>query len=129
MATARTLHTATLLDSGSVLIVGGFDGTQSVSTAELFDPVNGQFIIAGASSSGRYDHSATLLDNGTVLIAGGLSDAAGAAVATAALYVPATNRFTTTDALVVARGSHTATLLDDALVEPEDMLEQNVVLA
>jgi hypothetical protein len=36
MATARGEHTATLLDNGKVLVAGGFDGNNILSSAELF---------------------------------------------------------------------------------------------
>ena len=38
MDSARTDHTATLLTNGKVLITGGFDGTTTVTSAELFIP-------------------------------------------------------------------------------------------
>ena len=68
MAEARSLHTATLLPSGKVLVVGG--GNEN-STAEVYDPVTGLFSVTGGMETGRSGHTATLLSNGTVLIAGG----------------------------------------------------------
>ncbi len=116
MATPRTLHTATMLVDGRVLVAGGFDGASGSSTAEFYDPAGGVFIFAADLTLGRYDHSATLLDNGSVLLAGGLSDPVAAPIATAQLFLPASGGFTTTGALVIARHSHTATLLDDGTV-------------
>lgn len=60
MATARKYHTATLLSDGRVLIVGGYDGTDYLASAELYRPwvfgwtpeaSNGQ---GQAPASGRY---------------------------------------------------------------------------
>jgi hypothetical protein len=68
MAEARTLHTATLLPSGIVLVAGGGDEN---STAEVYDPVAGAFSINGGMEIGRSGHTATLLPNGSVLVAGG----------------------------------------------------------
>jgi hypothetical protein len=72
MAAARNLHTATLLPSGHVLIVGG--GNDS-STAEIYDPTTGSFKIAGGMEVGRSGHSATSLSTdivgGVVLVVGG----------------------------------------------------------
>jgi hypothetical protein len=68
MAEARSLHTATLLPSGNVLVAGG--GVEN-STAELYDPATGSFSITGGMEIGRSGHTATLLQNGSVLVAGG----------------------------------------------------------
>jgi hypothetical protein len=68
MAEARSLHTATLLPSGEVLVAGGGDDN---STAEVYDPATGAFSITGGMEIGRSGHSATLLPNGSVLVAGG----------------------------------------------------------
>jgi Galactose oxidase, central domain/Bacterial Ig-like domain (group 2)/Kelch motif len=68
MAEARTLHTATLLPSGKVLVAGGGDDN---STAEVYDPAAGSFSITGGMEIGRSGHTATLLPNGSVLVAGG----------------------------------------------------------
>jgi hypothetical protein len=68
MAEARSLHTATLLPSGEVLVAGGGDDN---STAELYDPATGAFSITGGMEIGRSGHTATLLPNGSVLVAGG----------------------------------------------------------
>ena len=94
--TARDTHTATLLNNGQVLIVGGFDSNSNVlSSAELYDPVAGTFTLTGSLNFGRAVHTATLLNNGLVLIAGGY-DNNGNAVASAELYNSATGTFTVT---------------------------------
>jgi hypothetical protein len=105
---ARTSPTATLLDTGKVLIVGG-SASAIDATAELYDPASGSFSFTGNSTAVRSGHTATLLLNGWVLIAG------GSGTATAELYDPSPGTFTPTAGdMTEARSGHTATLLGSA---------------
>jgi len=112
MSTARTVHTATLLPSGKVLIVGGdscfFNGYYyefcPLSSAEIYDVGAGTFATTGKMSVPRVFHTATLLNNGKVLVTGGHD-------ASAELYDPASGTFAVTGSMSVGRDSHTATLL------------------
>ena len=62
MHEARTNHTATLLSSNLVLIVGGWSNTaEAVAAAELFDPTTEMFSMTGSMSTARSSHTATLL--------------------------------------------------------------------
>jgi hypothetical protein len=102
MSTARDSHTATLLANGKVLVAGGYNGSSSVSTAELYDPVANTWSGAGSLSVARQLHTATLLANGKVLVAGGHSSS-GLSLSSAELYDPATNTWSVAGALSTAR--------------------------
>jgi len=105
---ARTSPTATLLNTGKVLVVGG-NTTPGDLTAELYNPVTGTFSDTGSTTTLRTGHTATLLLDGEVLIAG------GAAAATAELYDPTHGTFTaTTGNMTEPYSGHTATLLGAA---------------
>jgi large repetitive protein len=118
MPAARFLHTATLLQDGTVLIVGGVN----MSSALIYNPTTGAFKPASGSLTGaRFNHTATLLPNGMVLIAGGDSDNSSGfdsgPVSTAELYNPATGQFsTTTELMTTVRDGATATLLNNGKV-------------
>ena len=72
MHAARSRHTATLLESGAVLVAGGVDETSSVlRSAELFDLETLRWVPVGLMSHGRLAHTAVLLEDGAVLAAGG----------------------------------------------------------
>ncbi len=75
MTRARSWHTATLLNSGKVLIAGGFQ-TEGATSAELYDPATGTFTATGSMLTADYSlfRTAALLSNGKVLIPHGKSD-------------------------------------------------------
>ena len=120
--TARSEHTATLLNNGLVLIAGGYGplsaaGYGPLGSAELYNPASGTFTATGTLNAPRYQHTATLLDNGMVLIAGGQGGASGYVIlGSAELYNPATGIFTSTGSLTTPRYQHTATLLPSGMV-------------
>ena len=113
--TGRGGHTATLLNDGLVLVVGGSDsGGNDLASAELYNPATGMFAATGNLNALRLWHSATALPNGMVLVVGGYHVDGGnaAPVNTAELYDPVAGTFTNTGSLVApARFLSTATLL------------------
>jgi len=48
LATARSYHTATLLNDGRVLVAGGYGAAAPLTSAEMYDPATGAFSPAGA---------------------------------------------------------------------------------
>ena len=116
MANFRDHHTATLLQDGRVLVVGGGgEGYASRTSAELYDAAIGTFGPTGSMKSGRWLHTATLLQDGSVLIAGGRTPQ-DSVLASAELYNARTGRFASTGSLTAGRQEHTATLLRDGRV-------------
>jgi hypothetical protein len=120
LITARDTFTATVLQSGKVLIVGGTgSGLSIVGTCELYDPATGTFSATGNLNVPRFNHTATLLNSGLVLIAGGeVSNGSGGFTesAIAELYDPNAGTFSLTGSLNQARKNHTATLLGSGAV-------------
>jgi N-acetylneuraminic acid mutarotase len=112
---ARYAHTATLLQSGKVLVAAGGSGYNgsNLSSAELYDPATGTWAATGSLTTARDFHTATLLASGKVLVAGGYN---GGILSSAELYDPATGTWATTGSLATARSSHTATLLPSGKV-------------
>jgi len=115
MATPRHGHIAVLLPSGKVLIAGGFSGSISLNTAEVFDPANNSWSLTNNTMlSPRNDHSAILLPNGQVLISGGKNG--NTMLGTSELYDPATNTWFSTSSTASPRQGHTATVLPNGRV-------------
>ena len=138
MSIPRSLHTATLLQDGRVLIVCGYDAGDFTGTgeapgpgrsvaaitpgppdprriAELYNPITGTFSRTGSMSVDRYGDTGTLLRDGGVLIVGGENLKSGI-LASAELYDPSTGTFTATGSISTSRTGHTATLLPDGEV-------------
>lgn len=119
MAESRSLHTATRLEDGRVLVVGGFADRGAIrSTAEVWDPVTGTFSATGSLGTGRYAHTATLLPDGRVLIAGGVSGGDGSftLLATTETWDPATGSFSPGREMLEAHANHAAVGLSDGTV-------------
>ena len=113
---ARYLHTATTLQNGKILLVGGFSSGNTRSIAELYDPNLGMFTDTGSTTVPTVYHTATLLNNGLVLIAGGNQGNGSNYLATAELYDSTTGLFTATGSLHTARQEHGSALLNDGTV-------------
>jgi hypothetical protein len=121
MAVGRFLHTATLLQNGKVLIVGGVlrSSSDPIATAEVYDPATGIFTMTGAVATAREQHTATLLADGRVLIVGGTTSSGTGGLhptATVEVYDPSTGTFSVTGSMAEARSLHTATLLPSGKV-------------
>jgi len=100
----RADHTATLLHTGKILVVGGSAGGTITAQAELYDPATNTWSATGGLNTPRTQHTAVLLQDGRVLVAGGNNS--GAALASAELYDPATGTWTVTGSMQAARFAH-----------------------
>ena len=122
--TARYSHTATLLESGQVLVAGGAVGafclcccgpdpsSRSDASAELYDPHTATWNYTGSLNTARRSHTATLLENGQVLVAGGYADVSRAfPLQSAEIYDPATGGWRPIGSFNTIHGAHSTTLL------------------
>ena len=123
MSIARANHTATLLPSGKVLVVGGLSSNGTpLASVELYDPATRSFSTLAPLPEGRAQHTATLLSSGQVLIVGGGTENAisipdGLAPRRDSLvYDPESGTVVRTALLNDARQAHTATLLPSGKV-------------
>lgn len=129
MSDPRVWHTATALQDGRVLIVGGTTNSDvmtsgqavdpTTQTAEIYDPGSGTFSATGATVAPRMGHAAAVLADGRVLITGGLDtdqETPESFARSAEIYDPAAGTFTATGDMVAAHAFHTATTLADGRV-------------
>lgn len=113
--THRSGHTVTLLPDGRVLVVGGTT-SRAAATAELFDPVRGEWKLAAAPGTPREAHGALVTQEGRVLVAGGFHVTTGA-LASVESYDPAADAWSAEPALASARrGAGLVGLTDGAVL-------------
>ena len=116
MNEGRALFTLTVLSDGKVLAVGGSSkNTQDTDSAELnrtsaeiWDPATGEWILVSPMNTARASHTANLLEDGRVLVVGGMGP-----LASAEIYDPSDDTWTLTSELSMGRQLHTAHLLDN----------------
>ena len=122
MSTARFEHTATLLDDGRVLIVGGqgppmAGRSAALASTELFDPAVNTFLKSNDLGEPRTNHTAVKLADRSVLVVGGLGGPGGdVSLSTAEVFDPSRGAWSGVGALAQARTGQTATLLADGRV-------------
>ncbi|WP_437506874.1 kelch repeat-containing protein [Sorangium sp. So ce1099] len=118
MRSKRFMHTATLLESGKVLVAGGRNDAVGrdgdLASAELYDPETDDWISTSKDMTDRrVMHSATLLKDGKVLVAGGYS---GSTLVGAELYDPEKDAWGHAGEMKNPHDSHIATLLESGEV-------------
>lgn len=119
MRSPRAAHTASLLPSGAVLVVGGctVDGCEldeRGASTELFQPASGRFVAGPRLAAPRVGHTATVLADGSVLIAGGWDGPS--VTGRAEVYDESASRFAPVGSLRTPRGGATATRLRNGRV-------------
>jgi N-acetylneuraminic acid mutarotase len=116
--TKRIVNSATLLDSGKVLVAGGLDNNDgTLRTSELYDPATGTWEYTGRLNIGRFNHIAFRLDDGRVLVAAGSDDDfLQTAISSAEIYDPAIGAWSTIGNISFARQGAKAALLQNGKV-------------
>jgi hypothetical protein len=119
MGIGRRFHTATLLPSGKVLIVGGADRNDNAqASAELFDPATKAFAATGPMAAARTSHQALSLKDGRVLVVGGRNSnsTSADALASTEIYDPTTETFAPARPMTTARSFPAVSALPDGKV-------------
>ena len=116
MAIARAKHSATLLNDGSIVVIGGQGrNTTTLSTVEMWSSLRRTWELRSPMLEPRYAHTANLMTDGRILVAGGIG-AQGEALNTTEFFDPVRNTWAPGPPLPQHLQSHTGTVLADGTV-------------
>ncbi len=104
----RNDHTATLLSDGLVLVTGGVQNNQQLSTTEIYNPVTNAWTVGPAMNAPRSDHQASLLKDGRVLVVGRYG-----APTDAEIFDPRRGTLSTAGSMPETRNGFTLTAMPD----------------
>ena len=112
ISTGRWGHTATLLEDGRVLVVGGQESPSGkLASAEIYDPASDSWSSAGEMSVARgAGLRATRLSDGRVLVTGDSDEAI------AEIYDPSDGQWSQAGVMTEPRNAATSTLMADGRV-------------
>jgi uncharacterized protein (TIGR03437 family) len=114
-STSHILHTATRLNDGRILVIGGMDERgRANGLVEIYDPNANKWNTLMSLTTARAGHRAIMLDNGRVAIIGGSNDSGD--VSGIEIFDPQTNIWSSGGTLNVGRARHTATRLNDGRI-------------
>lgn len=113
---ARAKHTATLLNDGRLIVVGGRgQDNKPLDSVEIYDPISGRWQIAQKLTTARVMHTATLLADGSLMIAGGV-DANGHELDSVEIWNPITSTWQAGQPLLTKIKRHSTILLPNGNV-------------
>ena len=110
MSTKRTYHKSVTFLDGRVLVTGGYDGSNTLSSCELYNPNIGLWTTAASMQQLRSGHTLSLLPSGFVLVTGGTSGTS------CELYDPTNNIWVYTDSMHYHRGGKAVTLSNNDIL-------------
>jgi len=107
----RMWHTATLLDDGRVLVIGGVHENKYIAETEFYNPKTKRFKKGPKLHFPRGKHEVVKLNDGRVLVIGGYNLDEEKDYLEIEAYIPSVNSFKLIDKLQLNRYGHTVTLL------------------
>jgi N-acetylneuraminic acid mutarotase len=121
LSSPRLYHTATELQDGRVLIVGGYSAQAGTggrwNSSDIYDPATDKIALGPNMQFRRFTHTATLLADGRVLVTGGAGILNDNTSTNAVEYFdPTLNQWLETCSLITPRGGHSAALLRDGSI-------------
>ena len=119
MVWPQALPAIASFDGGSVMVAGGWKGSDPISSAEILDRTTGSFVAVQPMLSPRSQATLTDIGNGRVLVAGGWvqhNSGGYAATASTEIFDSGTGTWSPAAPMSTPRALATATLLQDGRV-------------
>lgn len=115
MNSVRTAHVSVVLDNTKLLVAGGYDLSNQLKSAEVFDFLSGTWTNTQTLMSSEHTTGAAcLLNDGSVLVSGGYNGSLNLDVCEK--YVPSTDTWSAVASLNAARSEHSLTKLQDGKI-------------
>lgn len=115
MNSMRSSHVSVELTNGKILVAGGYDATNQLKTAELYNPSNQTWTNTQTSMSSEHTSAtASVLNDGKVLVIGGWTGSIN--TNSCEIYDPATDSWSNASPLNKGRSDHSATKLQDGKI-------------
>jgi hypothetical protein len=106
MLSPRSYHRSIQMNDGNILITGGFDGINYLSSCEIFNTNTEQFVAIQSMNYARSSHSICVLPNGNVVVTGGYNPAYNFQMVECEMYNPFTEQWTILPDLAYGRDNH-----------------------
>ncbi len=119
MKHARAQHKAVLLKNGRIMVMGGENGTDVLSSCEIYDPRTDTWQDVASMHEPRLRFTAFVLDDGRVFVAGGLT-VLGVNITptskTCEIYDPSIDKWTYTASMSVPREIQEDCMIDSGRI-------------
>ena len=105
-----------VLQDGRVLVTGGFNGSEDLTSCELIDPSDWSVSTTGALNFARSSHALVLLQDGRVMAIGGFNPSLDFQMNACEIYDPSTGMWTAVNPLNTGRDNLAAVVRPDGNV-------------
>ncbi len=112
----RTELCAVAFPDGRVLVAGGNDGSEVLSSCEIYDPKTNTWTLTGSMNEPRYRFPMITLSDGHIMVAGGLTDMVTSTTAGVEIYDTQTGVWTQMAPMSTPRENLPLDLLSDGKV-------------
>ena len=116
LANGRSNCRSIVLEDGRILVTGGYNGSDDLSSCELIDPSDWSVASTGDLNFARSSHALVLLQDGRVMAIGGFNPSLDFQMNECEIYDPSTGMWTAVNPLSTGRDNLAAVVRPDGNV-------------